>query len=88
MSLPTTAPASHASSSTDARQVSTEMATSKRSRSAAMGAHHPVELLGLADLGAGPGLHPADVEQVGALRATSASARRKEGVELERAPWS
>ena len=29
--------------------------------------HHPVELLGLADLGPGPGLHPAHVEQVGAV---------------------
>ena len=29
--------------------------------------HDPVELLGLADLGPGPGLHAADVEQVGAV---------------------
>ena len=29
--------------------------------------HDPFELLGLADLGPGPGLHAADVEQVGAV---------------------
>ena len=29
--------------------------------------HDPVELLGLVDLGPGAGLHPADVEQVGAV---------------------
>ena len=36
MSLPTTAPAVHAASSTDARQVSQEIGTSKRARTASM----------------------------------------------------
>src|SRR5829696_4408353 len=57
MSLPTTAPALHASSSTDARQVSHEMATSKRSRRAAMG---PTTRSSSSD-------SPTSVEEVGTL---------------------
>ena len=50
--------------------------------------HDPVELLGLADLGPGPGLHAADVEEVGAvgdeLPRPGAGTRRSSQV----APWS
>ena len=67
MSLPTTAPALHASSSTDARQVSHEIGDVEALVQRGDRRDDAVELLGLADLGPGPGLHAADVEEVGAL---------------------
>ncbi len=87
MSLPTTAPAASASRSTDARQVSTESGTSKRALERLDGGDHPLELLGLGDLGTGPGLHPADVEEVGAL-VDELLGLGEEAVEVEVRPWS
>ena len=76
MSLPTTAPAASAASQhADARHVSTEIGTSNRSRQRLDRRHDPIQLLLLADLGPGPGLDAAHVEEVGAV-----------GHELRR-PW-
>ena len=49
--------------------------------------HDPIELFGLADLRAGPGLHAPDIEQIGAV-ATSCSARRKNASNDQVAPRS
>ena len=46
------------------------------------GGHDPLELLGLGDLVAGPGLHPADVEEVGAV-GDQLLGLAQEGVEVE-----
>ena len=67
MSLPTTAPASargveHRRAPGVDRDRHVEAFVQRRDRG-----HDPFELLGLADLGPGPGLHAADVEQVGAV---------------------
>ena len=67
MSLPTTAPAVHAASSTEARHVSTDNGTSKRARERLDRGDDPIELLGLAHLRTGPRLDAADVEEVGAV---------------------
>ena len=67
MSLPTTAPAPHAASSTDARQVSTETRHVEARAQRLDRGNDAVELLGLADLGPGTRLHAPDVEQVGAV---------------------
>ena len=67
MSLPTTAPASKQARATDARQVSTDSGRSKRARSASMAGTTRSSSCCLGDLLAGAGLHPADVEEVGAV---------------------
>ena len=88
MSLPTTAPAAHAASSTAARHVSHEIGDVEARVQRLDRPDDPVELLGLGDLGPGPGLHAADVEEVGALGRRARSARRRKASSANVAPWS
>ncbi len=67
MSLPTTAPAAHAASSTDARHVSIESGTSKRARSASTAGTTRSSSSVSSTSGPGPAFTPPDVEQIGAV---------------------
>ena len=86
MSLPTTAPAAHAASSTDARQVSTESGTSKRACSASTAGTTRSSSSSSSTSGPGPAFTPPTSSR-SAPSTTSCSAATDERVEIPgRAP--
>src|SRR4051794_8079260 len=87
MSFPTTAPARHAASSTDARQVSTEIGVSKRSRKASTGGTPGSSSSASSTSGPGPALPPPTSSR-SAPSSTNCSARRKNASSDQVAPRS
>ncbi len=87
MSLPTHAPARRHSSSTEARNVSTEIGTSKRERSASTaGTTRSISSAGVTS-GPGPALTPP-TSRKSAPSATSLSALARKSSKSQYEPWS